>query len=133
MENIQSEFSQFVTLNTSGDPVEAAVILDNAENHILALSHIVDRLPAIVKTLSKELPDQLEDLEDGYRKLLDANYHFAETDIESRFQLLYEALKKNHENIAQLELDNAEYENTQVQEEINTLYDIFTREIAAQK
>ena len=69
MENIQSEFSQFVTLNTSGDPVEAAVILDNAENHILALSHIVDRLPAIVKTLSKELPDQLEDLEDGYRKL----------------------------------------------------------------
>ena len=133
LENIQSEFSQFVTLNTSGDPVEAAVILDNAENHILALSHIVDRLPEIVKTLSKELPDQLEDLEDGYRKLLDANYHFAETDIESRFQLLYESLKKNHENIAQLELDNAEYENTQVQEEINSLYDIFTREIAAQK
>ena len=133
LENIQSEFSQFVTLNSSGDPVEAAVILDNAENHILALTHIVDRIPAIVATLSKDLPDQLEDLEDGYRKLLDANYHFAETDIESRFQLLYEALKKNHENIAKLELDNAEYENTQIQEEINALYDIFTREIAAQK
>ena len=133
LENIQSEFSQFVTLNSSGDPVEAAVILDNAENHILALTHIVDRIPAVVTTLSKELPDQLEDLEDGYRKLLDANYHFSETDIEERFQLLYEALKKNHENIAQLELDNAEYENTQIQEEINALYDIFTREIAAQK
>ena len=133
LENIQSEFSQFVTLNSSGDPVEAAVILDNAENHILALTHIVDRIPAVVTTLSKELPDQLEDLEDGYRKLLDANYHFAETDIEARFQLLHEALKKNHENIAQLELDNAEYENTQIQEEINALYDIFTREIAAQK
>ena len=133
LENIQSEFSQFVTLNSSGDPVEAAVILDNAENHILALTHIVDRIPAIVATLSKNLPDQLEDLEDGYRKLLDANYHFAETDIEARFQLLYEALKKNHENIAKLELDNAEYENTQIQEEINALYDIFTREIAAQK
>ena len=133
LENIQSEFSQFVTLNSSGDPVEAAVILDNAENHILALTHIVDRIPAIVTTLSKELPDQLEDLEDGYRKLLDANYYFAETDIEARFQLLYEALKKNHENIAKLELDNAEYENTQIQEEINALYDIFTREIAAQK
>ena len=133
LENIQSEFSQFVTLNSSGDPVEAAVILDNAENHILALTHIVDRIPAVVTTLSKDLPDQLEDLEDGYRKLLDANYHFAETDIEARFQLLHEALKKNHENIAQLELDNAEYENGQAQEEINALYDIFTREIAAQK
>ena len=43
------------------------MILDNAENHILALTHIVDRIPAIVATLFKELPDQLEDLEDGYR------------------------------------------------------------------
>ena len=133
LENIQSEFSQFVTLNSSGDPVEAAVILDKAEDHILALSHIVDRMPAIVKSLTKDLPDQLEDLEDGYRKLLEANYHFVETDIEARFQLLYVALKTNNENIARLELDNAEYENNQVQEEINALYDIFTREIAAQK
>ena len=32
-----------------------------------------------------------------------------------------------------MELDNAEYENTQIQEEINALYNIFTREIASQK
>ena len=133
LENIQSEFSQFVTLNSSGDPVEAAAILDSTENHLLALTHIVDRVPSLVKTLSTELPEQLEDLEEGYRKLLDANYHFTETDIESRFQLLHESLKNNQENIRQLELDNAEYENTQIQEEINALYDIFTREIAAQK
>ncbi|HGQ4904165.1 TPA: septation ring formation regulator EzrA [Streptococcus pneumoniae] len=133
LENIQSEFSQFVTLNSSGDPVEAAVILDNTENHILALSHIVDRVPALVTTLSTELPNQLQDLEAGYRKLIDANYHFVETDIEARFHLLYEAFKKNQENIRQLELDNTEYENGQAQEEINALYDIFTREIAAQK
>ncbi|RSI80686.1 Septation ring formation regulator EzrA [Streptococcus mitis] len=133
LENIQSEFSQFVTLNSSGDPVEAAAILDSTENHILALAHIVERIPALVETLTKELPEQLEDLEEGYRKLLDANYHFTETDIESRFQLLHESLKNNQENIRQLELDNAEYENTQIQEEINALYDIFTREITAQK
>ena len=133
LENIQSEFSQFVTLNSSGDPVEAAAILDATENHILALTHIVDRVPGLVTTLTSTLPDQLVDLEEGYRKLLDANYHFTETDIESRFQLLYESLKKNQENIRQLELDNAEYENTHIQEEINSLYDIFTREIAAQK
>ena len=133
LENIQSEFSQFVTLNSSGDPVEAAGILDNAENHILALTHIVERIPAIVAKLTTELPEQLEDLEAGYRKLLDENYHFVETDIESRLQLLYEALKNNHENIRTLELDNAEYENTQIQEEINALYDIFTREIEAHK
>jgi len=133
LENIQSEFSQFVTLNSSGDPVEAAEILDKAEDHILALTHIVEKVPAIVEELTVNLPDQLEDLESGHRKLLESGYHFIETDIESRFQQLHASLKRNEANISALELDNAEYENEQAQEEINALYEIFTREIEAHK
>ena len=133
LENIQSEFSQFVTLNSSGDPVEAAEILDKAEDHILALTHIVEKVPAIVQELTVTLPDQLEDLESGHRKLLESGYHFIETDIESRFQQLHASLKRNEANISALELDNAEYENEQAQEEINALYEIFTREIEAHK
>ena len=133
LENIQSEFSQFVTLNSSGDPVEAAEILDKAEDHILALTHIVEKVPAIVEELTVKLPDQLEDLESGHRKLLESGYRFIETDIESRFQQLHASLKRNEANISALELDNAEYENEQAQEEINALYEIFTREIEAHK
>lgn len=131
--NIQSEFSQFVTLNSSGDPVEAAEILDTAENHIVALSHIVERVPEIVTALQSELPDQLDDLESGHRKLLESGYHFTETDIESRFQQLHSSLKNNMSNVSALELDNAIYENDQIQEEIDALYSIFTREIESQK
>ena len=132
-ENIQVEFSKFVTLNSSGDPVEAAEILDTAENHIVALTHIVEKVPAIVKDVQTTLPDQLEDLEAGHRKLLESGYHFTETDLEARFQQLHAALKANLQNVAALELDNALYENEQIQEEINALYDIFTREIESYK
>ena len=131
--NIQSEFSQFVTLNSSGDPVEAAEILYTAENHIVALSHIVERVPEIVTALQSELPDQLDDLESGHRKLLESGYHFTETDIESRFQQLHSSLKNNMSNVSALELDNAIYENEQIQEEIDALYSVFTREIESQK
>ena len=132
-ENIQVEFSKFVTLNSSGDPVEAAEILDTAENHIVALTHIVEKVPAIVKDVQTTLPDQLEDLEAGHRKLLESGYHVTETDLEARFQQLHAALKANLQNVAALELDNALYENEQIQEEINALYDIFTREIESHK
>ena len=132
-ESIQVEFSKFVTLNSSGDPVEAAEILDTAENHIVALTHIVEKVPAIVKDVQTTLPDQLEDLEAGHRKLLESGYHFTETDLEARFQQLHVALKANLQNVAALELDNALYENEQIQEEINALYDIFTREIESHK
>ena len=124
--NIQSEFSQFVTLNSSGDPVEAAEILDTAENHIVALKQIVERVPEIVTALQAKLPDQLEDLESGYRKLLESGYHFTETDIESRFQQLHASLKNNMANVSALELDNAIYENEQIQEE-DTAQDIIDK------
>ena len=133
LHHIESEFSRFVSLNSSGDPVEAAEILDKTEDYILALTHIVEKVPAIAEKLDKELPDQLDDLETGYRRLLEAGYHFTETDIESRFQQLHAAIKSNNEVLASLELDNAAYENNRLQEEIDALYAIFTREMEARK
>ena len=73
-------------------------------------------------------------MESGYRKLLESGYHFTETDIESRFQQLHASLEEQYGKMyPPLELDNAIYENEQIQEEIDALYHIFTREIESQK
>ena len=133
MAHIEGEFSQFVNLNSSGDPVEAADILNKTEDYILALTHIVDKVPALVEEVDQSFPDQLEDLESGYRRLLEENYHFTETDIESRFYQLRRRLKQNNEQIANLELDAAAEENKDIQEELDGLYQLFNREIEARK
>ena len=59
-------------------------------------------------------------------KLLESGYHFTETDIESRFQQLHASFEEQYGNVSALELDNAIYENEQIQEEIDALYHIFT-------
>lgn len=81
LKNIEAEFSEFVTLNSSGDPVEASSILDRAEEHTIALGQISEKIPAIVAKLEDDFPDQLDDLESGYRKLIEQNYHFPEKKI----------------------------------------------------
>ena len=48
LKNIEAEFSQFVTLNSTGDPVEASEVLDRAEEHTIALGQISEQIPAIV-------------------------------------------------------------------------------------
>lgn len=75
LKNIEAEFSQFVTLNSTGDPVEASEVLDRAEEHTIALGQISEQIPAIVAKLEDDFPDQLDDLEQGYRRLLEQNYH----------------------------------------------------------
>ena len=131
MRQIEGDFSQFVALNSSGDPVEASEILNKAEDYIVALTHIVDKVPPLVEKLDQTFPDQLEDLESGYRRLLEEDYHFAATDIESRFYQLRRRMKQNNETLAKLELDQAEEENAELQAELDTLYALFNREIQA--
>ncbi|HGI3067270.1 TPA: septation ring formation regulator EzrA [Streptococcus agalactiae] len=133
LKNIEAEFSHFVTLNSTGDPIEASEVLNKAEEHTIALGQITEQIPAIVAKLEDDFPDQLDDLETGYRRLLEENYHFLEKDIEQRFQEVREAIRSNSDGLVSLDLDRARDENEHIQEKIDKLYDIFEREIAAYK
>lgn len=133
LKNIETEFSQFVTLNSTGDPVEASEVLDRAEEHTIALGQISEQIPAIVAKLEDDFPDQLDDLEQGYRRLLEQNYHFAEKNIETRFQEVRDSIHVNSSELVTLDLDHARDENEHIQEKIDSLYELFEREIAAHK
>ena len=133
LKNIEVEFSEFVMLNSSGDPIEASEILDKTEEHMIALNQIMDRIPGLIEKVNKTLPEQLEDLESGYRKLIDQNYLFTEQNIESSVQDIRVAIRENTALIVSFDLDAAEEANQEVQEEIDRLYQVFTSEIEAHK
>ncbi|HEL1586255.1 TPA: septation ring formation regulator EzrA [Streptococcus suis] len=133
LKNIEVEFSEFVMLNSSGDPIEASEILNKTEDHMIALNQIMDRIPALVETVNTTLPDQLEDLESGYRKLIDQNYLFTESAIESQFQEIRVSLRENTALIVAFDLDTAEAENVIIQKRIDHLYNLFTSEIEAHR
>ncbi|HEL1588562.1 TPA: septation ring formation regulator EzrA [Streptococcus suis] len=133
LKNIEVEFSEFVMLNSSGDPIEASEILDKAEEHMIALNQIMDRIPSLIERVTKDFPEQLEDLESGYRKLVEQNYLFTEANIESQFQNIRVSIRENTSLIVSFDLDAAEAENEGIQAKIDHLYKVFNREIEANK
>ncbi|MDG4522800.1 septation ring formation regulator EzrA [Streptococcus suis] len=133
LKNIEVEFSEFVMLNSSGDPIEASEILDKAEEHMIALNQIMDRIPSLIERVTKDFPEQLEDLESGYRKLIEQNYLFTEANIESQFQNIRVSIRENTALIVSFDLDAAEAENEGIQAKIDHLYKVFNREIKANK
>lgn len=133
LKNIEVEFSEFVMLNSSGDPIEASEILDKTEEHMIALNQIMDRIPGLIEKVNKSFPEQLEDLETGYRKLVEQNYLFTEQNIESSFQDIRVAIRENTALIVSFDLDAAEEANKEIQEDIDHLYQIFTAEIEAHR
>ncbi|MCB2859661.1 septation ring formation regulator EzrA [Streptococcus suis] len=133
LKNIEVEFSEFVMLNSSGDPIEASEILDKTEEHMIALNQIMDRVPSLIERVTKDFPEQLEDLESGYRKLVEQNYLFTEANIESQFQNIRVSIRENTALIVSFDLDAAEAENEGIQAKIDHLYKVFNREIEANK
>ncbi|MFX3959552.1 septation ring formation regulator EzrA [Streptococcus suis] len=133
LKNIEVEFSEFVMLNSSGDPIEASEILDKTEEHMIALNQIMDRIPSLIERVTKDFPEQLEDLESGYRKLVEQNYLFTEANIESQFQNIRVSIRENTALIVSFDLDAAEAENEGIQAKIDYLYKVFNREIEANK
>ncbi|CYX37548.1 septation ring formation regulator EzrA [Streptococcus suis] len=133
LKNIEVEFSEFVMLNSSGDPIEASEILDKTEEHMIALNQIMDRIPSLIERVTKDFPEQLGDLESGYRKLVEQNYLFTEANIESQFQNIRVSIRENTALIVSFDLDAAEAENEGIQAKIDHLYKVFNREIEANK
>lgn len=133
LKNIEVEFSEFVMLNSSGDPIEAAGILDKTEEHMIALNQIMDRLPDLIEKVNQAFPDQLDDLEAGYRKLVEEGYLFTEGNVEAHFQEIRVAIRETTALIVSFDLEAAEVEIDEIQAKIDYLYQIFTREIEAHK
>lgn len=82
---------------------------------MIALNQIMDRIPNLIEKLEKSFPDQLDDLETGYRKLVEQNYLFTDNDVESQFQNIRVSIRENTALVVSFDLDAAEVENEKIQ------------------
>ncbi|MDR1567705.1 MAG: septation ring formation regulator EzrA [Streptococcaceae bacterium] len=129
--NIEIEFTQFVALNSSGDPVEATKILKDAEEHTYELKSTADRIPPIIEELTETFPAQIEELVAGYQKMVDQQYLFSQGDIVKRINDTKEHIQAAIADLERFEVDETENNNEVIQNDIDSLYDIFENEIEA--
>ena len=133
LKSIEIEFTQFVTLNTSGDPVEAREVLQTAENHTYTLEDVMNRLPVLYEDLNKTFPDQLKEIEEGYQKLIDAHFVFPETNFLAEVSRVRERIENSMRDLAKTEVNLVEPANSDTANDIDALYSIMEREIDAKK
>lgn len=133
LKSIEIEFTQFVTLNTSGDPVEAREVLQTAENHTYTLEDVMNRLPVLYEDLNKTFPDQLKEIEEGYQKLIDDHFVFPENNFLAEVSRVRERIENSMRDLAKTEVNLVELANSDTANDIDALYSIMEREIEAKK
>ena len=134
LDNIETEFSQFVTLNSTGDPIEASEVLETAEEHTIALRSITEQIPQYVDQIDKDIPEQVKELENAYEEFKKGNYALPEgIDPESKIADVHETLIGAKAYLEQFELEKVELELSQVHAKIEELYNVFEKEYAAKR
>ena len=131
--NIEIEFAQFVTLNTSGDPVEAREVLDSAEKHTYEVEDLIKRIPAVFEELNKTFPAQIKEIKDGYQKLMEEQYVFPEDDFEMDIVRVEKRVENSLDDLAKAEVATVEVANRDTESDIDALYSVMEREIEARK
>ena len=131
--NVESEFTQFVTLNTSGDPVEARDVLEAAEKGTYDLEDLMDRLPDAYEELNKTFPLQLKEIQDGYKQLIEDHYVFPEENFQDDIHRVNRQVENAVQDLAKTEIDQVENAIREISDNIDGLYKVMEREIASKR
>ncbi|AQP54377.1 septation ring formation regulator EzrA [Vagococcus penaei] len=129
IQGIDREFTQFRALNTAGDPMEARVVLEDAEDSTYHLKKIIDQIPPLFDTLDKVFPKQLKEIKDGYETLKKDHYIFESDIIPTSVEKIEGRVHSTLMNLEKLEVENVEKLNVDIAKEIDQLYDIMEKEI----
>ncbi|EGO7796411.1 septation ring formation regulator EzrA [Enterococcus faecalis] len=133
LRNVEIEFTQFVTLNTSGDPIEAREVLEDAERHTYELEDLMKRIPPMYEELNETFPDQLKEIEEGYNQLLADDYVFPEQNFVEEIQHAKKRVENSMADLEKTEIAAVEVANRDTATAIDALYEVMEREIEAKK
>ncbi|MEX1572798.1 septation ring formation regulator EzrA [Enterococcus sp. C23] len=133
LRNVEIEFTQFVTLNTSGDPIEAREVLEDAERHTYELEDLMKRIPPMYEELNETFPDQLKEIEEGYNQLLADDYVFPEQNFAEEIQHAKKRVENSMADLEKTEIAAVEVANRDTATAIDALYEVMEREIEGKK
>ncbi|HFP6589034.1 TPA: septation ring formation regulator EzrA [Enterococcus faecalis] len=133
LRNVEIEFTQFVTLNTSGDPIEAREVLEDAERHTYELEDLMKRIPPMYEELNETFPDQLKEIEEGYNQLLADDYVFPVQNFAEEIQHAKKRVENSMADLEKTEIAAVEVANRDTATAIDALYEVMEREIEAKK
>ena len=109
-------------------------MLETAEEHTIALRAITEQIPDLLVVVDKELPKQIEELEETVHKFEEEDYVLpASVNLENEMKAIQDDLEEAKALLDSFELEATEARISSINDRINGIYDIFEREYKARR
>lgn len=130
---LELNFSKYNELTTSGDYLEARELLLTIDSDLVSLEEILEKIPSMYNQIKNNYEDSLDDLKEGYQRMLNSHFQFGEINILEEVDKIQEKLDEAKNKIKNADLVEAKTQMDKAEREINSLYDLMEGEIVAKE
>ena len=130
---LELDFAKFNTLTNEGDHLEAKEVLGRIDKEMKEFESIVEQVPQFLKEIETEYNEQVEDLKQGYARMVEEHYQFSKISIPDEIEKIEKTIEVARGHIAATELEEARQQLDKVAREIDQLYDVMEAEIEARE
>ncbi|NLJ19142.1 septation ring formation regulator EzrA [Globicatella sulfidifaciens] len=133
LQYLELNFTKYNELTASGDHLEAKEMLAVIESDLSSLEEILEKIPAMYNQIKNKYEDSIEDLRDGYQKMVESHFKFGDINIPEEIDAVQELLDEAKIKIKNADLVEAKTQMDKAEREINSLYDLMESEIASKE
>ena len=128
---LELDFAKFNTLTNEGDHLEAKEVLGRIEKEMKEFESIVEQVPQLLKEIDTVYNEQVEDLKQGYKRMVEEHYQFSKISIPDEIESIEKTIQVARNHIAATELEEARQQLDKVAREIDQLYLVMETEYEA--
>ncbi|WP_107995907.1 septation ring formation regulator EzrA [Trichococcus paludicola] len=130
---MELDFTKFNSLTNEGDHMEAKEILSRIEQDLLVMEEVVEKIPQLNEKIKTEYEEQVNDLKDGYQRLLDEKYIFEGVDVSVEIAAVEKEIQEAKDSIALADINEAGKKMDKVERDIEAVYAIMEKEMEAKE
>lgn len=128
---MELDFTKFNSLTNEGDHMEAKEILSRIEQDLLVMEEVVEKIPQLNEKIKTEYEEQVNDMKDGYQRLLDEKYIFEGVDVSVEIAAVEKEIQEAKDSIGLADINEAGKKMDKVERDIEAVYAIMEKEMEA--
>ena len=131
LQYLELNFTKYNEYTENGDHLEARDMLKTIDADMTSLEDILERIPSMYDKIKNEYEDSLDDLREGYQKMVDSRFDFDGVAILEKVDEIQEKLNDAKNEIKNADLSEAKTLMDKAERDIKSLYDLMETEIEA--
>ncbi|UII55191.1 septation ring formation regulator EzrA [Cytobacillus spongiae] len=131
LEQVATKFQAFEDHTANGNYLEAREIVFSIQELLGKIEDKMDTIPEFLVECQSKIPNQINELKDGYREMLDQGYLLDHIQLEKEIEQLEKELSTYLDYVEKAILDDVSKGLEDIKESVELLYDLLEKEVHA--